>query len=96
MQDILRWYISAWIDFKILWRFREDSSNNSDREYSSEVDEESSTLHRLNIFINKIKNLNEPSSLFNDDKELISLGNEVTPNLVLSNKFFYELQGHIG
>lgn len=40
--------------------------------------------------MNRIEKLNEQSDLFHNDKELISLDNEVTPNLVVSSSTSYE------
>lgn len=42
------------------------------------------------IFMNRIEKLNEQSDIFHNDKELISLDNEVTPNLVVSSSTSYE------
>lgn len=68
-----------------------EESSSTDKKYSSEQEEEISTLHRLNIFINRIENLSEPlSNLFDDVEELITLENIASPSFILSSSSSYE------
>lgn len=68
-----------------------EESSSTDKEYSSKQEEEISTLHWLNIFINRIENLSEPhSNIFDDAEELISLENKASLSFILSSSSSYE------
>lgn len=61
--------------YELISKYSEESKDNLstiyDEEYSSSFYKESATLYRLNIFMNKIENLNEPFNLFYNNEELI-------------------------
>lgn len=77
--------------YELISEYSKESEDNSssNKEYSLGEYEES-TLYRLNIIMNRIKNLNESSNLFNDDEKLISLDNKAFPSSNISSSISYE------
>lgn len=78
--------------YELILKYFEESKDtlSFDEEYLLRYDEESSTLRRLNILMNRIENLIKSSNLFNNDEELILLDNEASLNSIISSSMSYK------
>lgn len=78
--------------YELILKYFEESKDtlSFDEEYLLRDDEESSTLRRLNILMNRIENLIKSSNLFNNDEELILLDNEASLNSIISSSMSYK------